>query len=186
MKFFSLVLCRVPGRAGPHPDVLGVAHELSSFSIFQRGTVKEWSLFISKTLVENSSKGVRQSVNEKEGVCHVYVRGDGIGAVAITDLEYPARSAFVCIMELVNSSGKHALDLDEMLRRYQDPAAGDKVQAVMKQVDDTKLIMHKNIDTVLQNHQSLDQLVDSTDQLSRQSKLFYKKAKETNRCCSIM
>ena len=47
------------------------------------------------------------------------------------------------------------------------------------------MILHKTIDSVLERGTKLDSLVERSDDLSRQSKMFYKQAKKTNSCCVI-
>ena len=62
--------------------------------------------FISRTLIQRTNPSERQSVSH-EGIshslfvlwvvdymCHCYLRQDGLGAVVVTDKEYPARVAF--------------------------------------------------------------------------------------------
>lgn len=44
----------------------------------------------------------------------------------------------------------------------------------------------KTIEQVLENQEKLDALVAKSDDLSGQSKIFYKRAKKMNRCCSIL
>ena len=75
--------------------------------------------------------------------------------------------------------------LDGYLAKYQDPAAADKVTKIQKDLEDTTQILHKTIDSVLERGVKLDNLVERSDDLSRQSKLFYKQAKKTNSCCVI-
>lgn len=50
-----------------------------------------------------------------------------------------------------------------------------KVQA---ELDETKIILHKTIESVLQRGEKLDSLVERSDALSAQSRLFYKTAKK--------
>ena len=56
---------------------------------------------------------------------------------------------------------------------------------VQKELEDTTAILHKTIDGVLERGVKLDQLVDKSNDLSMQSKMFYKQAKKTNSCCVI-
>ncbi len=44
---------------------------------------------------------------------------------------------------------------------------------------------HKTIDAVLERGVKLDELVERSNDLSSQSKLFYKQARKTNSCCTI-
>jgi synaptobrevin family protein YKT6 len=50
-----------------------------------------------------------------------------------------------------------------------------KVQA---ELDETKVVLHKTIESVLQRGEKLDSLVERSDALSTQSRLFYKTAKK--------
>ncbi|GMH55661.1 hypothetical protein TrRE_jg110 [Triparma retinervis] len=75
--------------------------------------------------------------------------------------------------------------LEEYLAKYQDPASADKITKIQKDLDDTTEILHKTIDNVLERGVKLDQLVERSDDLSRQSKMFYKQARKTNSCCTI-
>jgi len=121
------------------------------------------------------------------------------GAVT-TDLEYPSRVAFVLLTqvldEFTNAHGTSWRDatepysmvfepLEGYIVKYQDPAAADKVTKIQKDLDDTTQILHKTIDSVLERGVKLDNLVERSDDLSRQSKMFYKQAKKTNACCVI-
>jgi synaptobrevin homolog YKT6 len=73
----------------------------------------------------------------------------------------------------------------EYLEKYQDPAAADKVTKIQKDLDETTQILHKTIDSVLERGVKLDNLVERSNDLSAQSKMFYKQAKKTNSCCVI-
>ena len=75
--------------------------------------------------------------------------------------------------------------LTDYLVKYQDPAAADKVTKIQKDLEETTHILHKTIDSVLERGTKLDSLVERSDDLSRQSKMFYKQAKKTNSCCII-
>jgi hypothetical protein len=50
-----------------------------------------------------------------------------------------------------------------------------KVQA---ELDETKVVLHKTIESVLERGEKLDNLVERSDALSAQSRLFYKTAKK--------
>ncbi|CAO3622808.1 unnamed protein product [Mucor hiemalis] len=78
------------------------------------------------------------------------------------------------------------LKLTEYLRKYQDPQQADTIMKVQKELDETTAILHKTIDSVLQRGEKLDSLVDRSEALSNQSKMFYKTAKKTNSCCVVM
>lgn len=50
----------------------------------------------------------------------------------------------------------------------------------------TQIILHKTIESVLERGARLDDLVSKSEDLSMASQLFYKQARKTNSCCSIM
>jgi len=201
MRLYAIYISRWPIRDGEQPVIIASGFELSSFGFFQRSSVKEWGNFFTKTLIKNTTPGVRQSVQQDEYGCHVQVRHDGISGAVVTDREYPPRVAFTFLQSLLEEFLKQFRGdwttfvepvpfpkLDEYLIKYQNPAADgeNKIEQVMKLVDETKIIMHQNIETALQNQQSLDSLVDKSEDLKWKSKVFYKQAKQANRCCTIL
>lgn len=46
--------------------------------------------------------------------------------------------------------------------------------------------MHKNIDHMLDRGEKIDVLVAKSNDLSSTSKVFYKQAKKSKRCCTVM
>ncbi len=156
--------------------------------------------FFTKTFTKRTEPGQRQSITHESYVVHCYVRSDGLAGAVTTDLEYPSRVAFVLLTQLLdeymsamgsswqNTSEPYSIEyapLEEYLVKYQDPAAADKVTKIQKDLEDTTQILHKTIDSVLERGTKLDSLVERSDDLSRQSKMFYKQAKKTNSCCVI-
>ena len=157
-------------------------------------------MFLTKTFMKRTEPGQRQSVEHEGYVVHCYVRSDGLGGTVTTDLEYPARVAFVLLGQLLEDfCAEHGdswktvttpesvpfLKADEYLKKYQNPAEADKVTKIQRDLDETTQILHKTIDSVLERGVKLDNLVDKSNDLSAQSKLFYKQAKKTNSCCVI-
>ncbi len=76
--------------------------------------------------------------------------------------------------------------LEPALAEYAEPAKVDKLMKLDKQLLETKEILVKTIDKVLERGEKLDELVEKSSGLSAQSKQFYKAAKKTNSCCSVM
>lgn len=76
--------------------------------------------------------------------------------------------------------------LESCLLRYQDPAAADKLTKIQRDLDETKVILHQTIDSVLRRGEKLDALVDKSADLSLASQMFYKQARRTNSCCKMM
>jgi synaptobrevin family protein YKT6 len=170
------------------------------FFHFLQQTVKDMMAFLTKTFIKRTERGQRQSITHEGYVVHCYVRSDGLGGSVITDADYPARVAFVLLGQIleefsasVGDSWKSCTEpesmafppLEEYLQKYQDPSSADKITKIQKDLDETTQILHKTIDNVLARGEKLDDLVDRSNDLSAQSKMFYKQAKKTNSCCVI-
>lgn len=157
-------------------------------------------LFLTKTFLKRTEPGQRQSVEHEGYVVHCYCRSDGLAGTVTTDMEYPARVAFVLLGQMLDDytrqhgdSWKTATQPESIafpqgetyLQKYQNPAEADKVTKIQKDLDETTQILHKTIDGVLERGVKLDNLVEKSNDLSAQSKMFYKQAKKTNSCCVI-
>uniref|UniRef100_A0A0E0CDB6 V-SNARE coiled-coil homology domain-containing protein n=1 Tax=Oryza meridionalis TaxID=40149 RepID=A0A0E0CDB6_9ORYZ len=138
--------------------VVANATDVSHFGFFQRNPAREFILFVARTVAARTPAGRRQSV-------HCYNQ-NGLCAIAFTDDHYPVRSAF----SLLNT----------------DPAEADKLLKIQRDLDETKIILHKTIDSVLSRGERLDSLVEKSSDLSAASQMFYKQAKKTNSCCTIL
>ncbi|ORX44927.1 snare-like protein [Hesseltinella vesiculosa] len=194
MKLFSIsVLKKDPSSA----SILTSQYDLSSFGYFQRGSVKEFMDFTSVTIAERTSTGQRQSVESENNVGHVYAHPKGLAGVIFTDKEYPSRVVFSLLNKVLDEflvkfptdRWQGTLDFPELasyIQKYQDPKQADTIMKVQNELDETTAILHKTIDSVLKRGEKLDVLVDRSEALSSQSKMFYKTAKKTNSCCVVM
>lgn len=199
MKLLSIaVLIKTPEGKG---KLLNSKNELSSFGYFQRSTISEFMTFTSKILVERTATASRASVKEQENICHVYVRSDNLAGVVIADQEYPQRVAHTLINKILDefqekcpksqwSSIKENEapfpQLADYLQKYQNPKEADAMTKIQSELDETKIILHNTIEAVLERGEKLDDLVEKSEGLSMQSKTFYKTAKKTNQCCTIL
>ncbi|KAI0635427.1 snare protein YKT6 [Trametes polyzona] len=199
MKVFSLAVVLAPPNSTS--TILVSASDLSSFSFYQRGSVAEFMSFFTKTIAERTPQGQRQSVQENSYTAHVYNRGgaEQLAGVIITDQEYPVRPAFSLLTKLLDDfiakvpqasyKTPAAISFPEInayLQKYQDPRQADAIMKVQQELDETKIILHKTIESVLQRGEKINDLVDRSTALSAQSKMFYKTAKKQNSCCVIM
>lgn len=181
-------------------NLLKASFDLQSFSFFQRGSVQEFIGFASATIVERTQAAARQSVKQDVYMCHVYVRADNLAGVLIADHEYPGRVAHTLLTKVLDDftmkvpkdqweSGKDSsIDfalLPSYLSKYQDPREADALTKIQGDLDETKIILKNTIESVLDRGEKLDELVNKSEQLSIQSKAFYKTAKKTNSCCSF-
>lgn len=147
----------------------------------------------------------------------MHTNGDGLSGVIITDHEYPQRVAFNLLSQVMHDfMVKYPRDrwaapamtsnissqgmtrgqpvpatpfssLRDTLCKYQNPEDADTIMKVQREIDETKVILHKTIESMLDRGEKLDNLVDKSEKLSAQSKTFYKVAQKTNTCsCALM
>ncbi|XP_014746893.1 PREDICTED: synaptobrevin homolog YKT6 isoform X1 [Sturnus vulgaris] len=164
-------------------------------------SVQEFMTFTSQLIAERSALGSRASVKEQEYLCHVYVRSDGLAGVVIADNEYPQRVCFTLLDKVLDEfsrqvskmdwpSGSPATisysALDGYLSKYQNPRDADPMTRVQAELDETKIILHNTMESLLERGEKLDDLVSKSEVLGAQSKAFYKTARKQNSCCEIM
>ncbi|PCH41928.1 snare-like protein [Wolfiporia cocos MD-104 SS10] len=199
MKIYGLSILHAPPSQPSVP--LATATDLSSFSFYQRPSVNEFMSFFARTLAERTPQGGRQSVQEGSYTAHVYNRGgaEQVVGVLITDHEYPVRPAFSLLTKTLDDftakvptssyTTPSAISFPEAqtyVQKYQDPRQADAIMRVQKELDETKIVLHKTIESVLERGERINDLVDRSNALSAQSKAFYKTAKKQNSCCVLM
>ncbi|XP_063051462.1 synaptobrevin homolog YKT6-like isoform X2 [Engraulis encrasicolus] len=200
MKLFSISVL-FKGATSSKPNLLKAAYDLSSFSFFQRSSVQEFMAFTCSLIVERSASGSRSSVKEKDYMCHTYIRDDGLSVVVVADSEYPQRVAFSLIDKVLDEFTRlidssfwgtrspdtiHYTGLDPYLAKYQNPREADALTKVQAEVEETKVILHNTMESLLQRGEKLDDLVARSEQLGDTSKAFYKTARKHNSCCKMM
>eukprot|EP01116_Phalansterium_solitarium_P011096 TRINITY_DN26705_c0_g1_i1.p1 TRINITY_DN26705_c0_g1~~TRINITY_DN26705_c0_g1_i1.p1 ORF type:complete len:199 (+),score=15.32 TRINITY_DN26705_c0_g1_i1:127-723(+) len=198
MKVYSILLFSC---AGPQPVLLTASYELSSFSYFQRGSVKEVASFVSREVLTRTAPGGRNSVAHLEHICHAYVSPQKFAGAVISDSEYPARVAYSLIAKALEEFSRvysanaesYTADtnlslekLEPLLISYQKPTEVDSVSKIQKDLDETKDILVKSIDQLLARGEKLDTLLDKSSDLSFQSKAFMKNSEKLNSCCIIL
>ncbi|KAI0103145.1 putative snare protein [Nemania sp. FL0031] len=175
--------------------------ELSAYSRFTRANYAEFMAMFAKTVAERTRPGQRQDVEQQDHTFHAYGRTEGVCGIIISDHEYPALVAHQLLSKVMDeflaahprSSWATAADnsitmpeLKEYLTKYQDPHQADSIMKIQRELDETKIVLHKTIESVLQRGEKIDDLVAKSDGLSNQSKMFYQQAKKQNSCCVVM
>ncbi|PVU94955.1 hypothetical protein BB561_002138 [Smittium simulii] len=190
MKVFFVGVVKADSKPA---TLLSKASDLSSFSFFQRSSIQDFLCFFATTIAERTQPGQRQGIEENS-------KPDGLAGTVITDQEYPSRVALSLankIMDefslLYNQSQWASMNslveipaLQKLLVDYQKPQQADVIMNVQQELDETKVVLHKTIESLLERGERLDSLVERSNQLSDQSKMFYKTAKKANSCCIIM
>jgi len=175
-------------RNDPKPahELVSVTN-LDSFSYFQRMAVSEFLSMFAGTVAERIAPGARQDIEEQSYTFHVYGRSEGLAGVCISDHEYPKLVAHKMLSQIVDefltanprskwASGSGKIEMPQLggyIRKYQDPKQADSVLKIQQELDETKIVLHKTIESVLERGEKLDSLVERSNQLSGASKQFY-------------
>eukprot|EP00835_Amoeboradix_gromovi_P006570 NODE_800_length_4111_cov_0.200598.p4 type:complete len:127 gc:universal NODE_800_length_4111_cov_0.200598:2129-1749(-) len=109
--------------------------------------IQEFMTFASKTIADRTLPGQRQSVKQDNYMIHCYCQNGDV-SVCITDQQYPSRVAFHLLTKALSSN-----DLDALLKEYQKPEQVDQLLNVQKELDDTKVVLHDTINSVLERGQ---------------------------------
>jgi synaptobrevin family protein YKT6 len=119
---------------------------------------------------------------------HAYGRTEGICGIIISDQEYPKLVAQQILSKVCDeflakyprsaftSAAANSLpypELKDYIVKYQDPGQADSIMKIQKELDETKIVLHKTIESVLERGEKIDSLVAKSDGLSAQSKMFY-------------
>ena len=125
---------------------------------------------------------------------HAYGRTEGVAGIIISDLDYPTLVAQQLLSKIVDeflsahprtafanpTSQLSFPQLKEYIVKYQDPQQADSIMKIQKELDETKIVLHKTIQSVLERGEKIDTLVEKSDGLSAQSKMFYKQVRSTH------
>ncbi|KZF21222.1 snare-like protein [Xylona heveae TC161] len=200
MKLFYIGVLK---NEKPSPAVeLCAEKDLSTFGRFTRGGASEFMTFFSKKVAESTGAGQRQDVEEQSYTIHAFGRSEGVAGIIISDHDYPPLVAHQLLSKVVDeflsrnprSSWSTTTadcqlpfpELKDYIVKYQDPHQADSILKIQKELDETKIVLHKTIESVLERGEKIDSLVAKSDGLSSQSKMFYTQAKKQNSCCILM
>ena len=180
---------------------LAHAEDTSPFPFYARmsGSASELLLFLSRTFVSYTERGKAQGCREGEHNGWIYHNSEGLAGVVICDKDYDQRLAMTLIRKYMayytsrpdnwdwslRETDNDASDerLKAMLTDYQTPEKVDKITEINKNIAQTKIHLHDSIDKMLERGEKIDTLVDKSQDLSRQSKQFYKKSRKLNSWC---
>lgn len=120
---------------------------------------------MSKTVAERTRPGQRQDVEEQNNTMHVYARSEGCAGVIISDHEYPKMVAHQLLSKILDefvttypasswATGNRKIPFEPVLQRYldqyQDPKNADSIMKIQRELDETKITLHKTIESVLE------------------------------------
>jgi len=158
---------------GAQPILLSASYNLDSFSIFQRGSIREACLFVAREVTKRCGIGSLVSVKHMNYVCHCRVRQDGFAVAVVCDEAYPKIAAYSLIQQSSEAylsvvgdkwtavasdlSTSHE-GVTKLLVKYQDPAEGDKVIKIQKELEEIKQLCLKTVEDLLERDKNSNSL----------------------------
>jgi len=190
---------------------------LKNFSWLQHKPVEEFCLFVCREVLQRTPLGVFHSIRDTThfldiplGVGERIVQRiqdyqvqvwtpewSPLAIAFITDINYPSkyiRRLALYILEEFNTVYPEVPPdvvtfpfLKKKIYECQDPSKIDVMSQIEHDTEETRNIMVKSIEDLLQNGEKIEELVQKSDDLATTSKLFFKKSKKLNRwCCQIL
>lgn len=73
----------------------------------------------------------------------------------------------------------------EVMKEYENWKEKCPIEAMHKELEETKTVLKDTLENVLNRGERLDKLIDQSEELSMQSKALFHAAKRQNRCCKM-
>lgn len=190
MKIYALFVYK-NGIQGPVNEI----YNIDEYNFFQKRTIKEVLLFGSNLVYNRVKADIEkasiESITYKEYQINISSGGSGgsgneISYVLITDKDYNSRIIINLFKTLRHSDTR--FDSETEIRKIisEDHYKTDNLLRVKSELNETVEIVKKTIDSVIDRGTTLERLVKESEDLSLSSKMFYKQAKNNNKCCLIM
>jgi synaptobrevin family protein YKT6 len=188
MKIYAMYLME---KTGDTSRVIDSITDFSDVGFFYRGSAVEICDFFAKGLAASPSQDRLTTVQEQQFMFHK-MRNQNIVTIIVTTQDYPSRVAFGILREMMNeylaSAGVllngQSLVIRRGIREYQQPRNADKITKITENLQETQMIMTKNLQMALARGETLEQMLTKAEGISDQARLFARESKKLNRCCS--
>lgn len=152
-------------------DIVKIVYNLTMFGWFQRTSIKEIIQFLITTVIFNSKVSPSVLIHDNYKLTILNDK------VVISDTSYPNRIIF----SMLNNITIDNMD-DIITKGYQDD-----ITILEKNLEETKMVIHETISSLLERGEKIEDLVQKSELLSQQSKTFYKYSNQTKKnCCNYM
>mmetsp|Transcript_20042 Transcript_20042/g.34302 ORF Transcript_20042/g.34302 Transcript_20042/m.34302 type:complete len:200 (+) Transcript_20042:106-705(+) len=199
MKVFGIYIfnCNDPSK----PIVLSKVLDLTSFGFFQRGSAEEVMNFVAREVTKKTTD--KQSVLHLDYVAFAKIDGKSLGALVLTDKEYPSRVGHrvtdlalkkfhelykkeAAWSEITEDTLMFTSEFEALLKQSQEPEQVDDVEKIRKDLDDTHDTLHKTISDLMVRGEKLEDLAKDSEDLGMFSKQYMNKAEDLNSCCLLL
>jgi len=201
MKIFSIMFMHYVSTMQV-PIMLYNYHNIENVSIFNRNSAKEIYIFIGREITKRACADESQCIHYNEYICCYKITPKNLAIVVLTDEEYPKRVSFDFIekalkifvtkipeKEWIYDMKDKPINIPEitnLLSEYQNPTNVDKISKIKNELNEVKEIIIKSLDQLLERGQKLDDVIEKSQDLSFKSKIFLKRSKDLNKCCTVL
>jgi synaptobrevin family protein YKT6 len=164
---------------------------LDDFSFFYRPIIKQRiESIIEKVIKETRIDSHYQldakiPTNDKELEIIVYGNTCNNYHVLITDKNYSMYAAYKLLQTLSTEQNLSSHKKDLLVEQYKNSMDVDKIAQIQKELDESKIIILKSIDKIMERGEKLDDLIDRTEILKINSERYRDDVEDMNRCCKI-
>ena len=178
---------------GDKADIVDKAQDFSDVGRLYKKHVIEIADFAALQLATSKNPQTNVTAEERDFYFHAFRKGD-VCTILVATKDYPSRTAFSILREVMNEydqyggnfPGGKSQSIQKAITAYQDPKNADKLAAIHQNLDETKEIMVTNLEKAIGRGESLEELAQRSENISAQSKIFAREARDLNRCCSII
>uniref|UniRef100_A0A915NNN9 V-SNARE coiled-coil homology domain-containing protein n=1 Tax=Meloidogyne floridensis TaxID=298350 RepID=A0A915NNN9_9BILA len=200
MKLLSIMILHKNPSLG-QTRLLKGEYELGSFSFFTKRNAQEFMQFTAKLVSDRSATPSRSTIKEGEYFVHYHYFWTELEYYANINI-YQSRVAFALLNKVLadfsdripqslwaSIQSERDCNYDQLpmfLTKWQNPREADALTRVQDEVEETKVVLHNTMQSVLERGEKLDDLIKASENLSDQSKLFYTQARKMNKCCNYV
>jgi len=157
--------------------------DLSKFYFFIRNKLREFMMASAREIIDRSKNDsiIDIELNFKQ-IFYVVGIKTTTGSVLIFTNETMQHGHLIILARYILAKGL-CKTISENFDLIKTEA---KIQKIQQELSEITYVMIDNIDALLAREEKLDDLVNRTAHLSEESKSFYHKTKNMNRCCLII
>ncbi|ELA46579.1 hypothetical protein VCUG_01909 [Vavraia culicis subsp. floridensis] len=164
------------------------AFNLRQFNFLQRIKIKDYMrtifLKIAQNVQTHDLQEITQELNGKMYKFYVKVY-TGIVYIACIQDYYPLDLIDTVLDKCAHVHAEGDGDMNGLLEEYKDYKMHDTTEKIAKELEDTKVILTRTLESVVLRGEKLGELTDSAKKLELKSKKLFEKAKAQNKCCSF-
>jgi len=158
-------------------------YSLEKFSIFSRGTIKNVIRVMVLEVSERTNHDtklmeIREKLNNNNDIKILTQKRAQTRIVVIADGQYSSLVA----QQLLQTAFENS-DYDRLIEEYKNWEDQDVMKKIEDELEKCNVIVVEGLSQLLARGESLFDLVEKSERLSSQTKLFFKTAKKKNSCC---